>query len=266
MYNFYKMKNIKNIILVFLLLVNIGLYAEGIPARPYPPRLVNDFCKILSTDEAQQLENELVIFDDSTGVQVTVVTVEDFGEYTKAEYADILGEQWGVGRKKLNNGVIILIKPTGSKNEREVHIAVGYGLESVLPDAICKRIVENEFIPDFKNGNYYAGLTKGIKIIKELAQGEYPPEAYKKKTDKSPFMSLLPIIFIIIIFVLFSRSRNSGSTMGGAGSTIFWTSMMMGGGRSNNSGGGWGNFSGGGGSFGGFGGGSFGGGGAGGSW
>jgi len=260
-----KMKTIKSIILVFLLLLNIGIKAEGIPARPYPPKLVNDFCQILNASEQQLLESELVQFDDSTGVQITVVTVNDFDGYTKAEYADILGEQWGVGRKKLNNGVVILIKPTGGKNEREVHIAVGYGLESVLPDAICKRIVENEFIPDFKNSNYYSGLTKGIKIIKELAMGEYPPEAYKKKTDKSPFKSLLPIIIIIIIIVLFSRSRNSGSTMGGAGSTIFWTSMMMGG-RGGSSSGGWGNFSGGGGSFGGFGGGSFGGGGAGGSW
>jgi len=264
------MKYIKSLALIICLYATVVAYADGIPPRPYPPRLVNDFCKILSAGENQQLENELVKFDDSTGVQITVVSVNDFEGYTRAEYADMLGEKWGVGRKKLNNGVVILIKPTGGKNEREVHIAVGYGLESVLPDAICKRIVDNEMIPNFENGNYYEGLVKGVKIIRELALGEYPPEAYKKRTDKNPIMSFLPLLFFLVIFIFFAFARNSHSTMSGGSSgksALFWTILMMmgnrgGGGNS----GGWGNFSGGGGSFGGFGGGSFGGGGAGGSW
>lgn len=257
----------KHFLLLYLIVTSAFSFAGDIPQRPYPPRLVNDFSGILSQDEARRLETELVTFDDSTGVQITVVSVNDLGEYSPAEFADILGEQWGVGRKKLNNGVVILVKPTGGQNQRKAHIAVGYGLESVIPDAICKRIVENEMIPSFKENRYFEGLSKGIKIIKELALGEYPPEAYKKKTDKNPFLKFLPILIFIIIFVLLSRSGKSGTTLGGGGrSAVFWTMMtMMNSGRGS-SGGGWGGFSSGGGSFGGFGGGSFGGGGAGGSW
>jgi len=264
------MKRIKSCLIVFILLSTVAVYADVIPARPYPPRLVNDFCKVLNSGENQQLENQLVRFDDSTGVQITIVTVSDLGGYSRAEYADMLGEKWGVGRKKLNNGVVILIKPSGGKKEREVHIAVGYGLESVLPDAICERIVENEMIPSFEKGNYYLGLTKSIKIIRELALGEYPPEAYKKRTSKSSLMHFLPFIIFFIIFIVLSFAKSSNTTMGsGSGkSALFWTLLMMMGNRGGggNNSGGWGNFSGGGGSFGGFGGGSFGGGGAGGSW
>ena len=262
------MKYFRSFALIICLFASAFVNAQGIPARPYPPRLVNDFSNVLKSGENQQLENELVRFDDSTGVQITVVTVNDLSGYTRAEYADMLGEKWGVGRKKLNNGVVILIKPSGGKGEREAHIAVGYGLESVLPDAICKRIVENEMIPSFEKSNYYEGITKGVKIIRELALGEYPPDAYKKRTDKSSWTRFLPILFFLVIFVFLALSKNSHSTMGGGKSALFWTILMMLGNRGGDGGnsGGWGNFSGGGGSFGGFGGGSFGGGGAGGSW
>ncbi|OQA02015.1 MAG: hypothetical protein BWY70_00163 [Bacteroidetes bacterium ADurb.Bin408] len=256
----------KIVVQILLCFVPFLLLADIIPERPYPPRLVNDFSGILSMEEVRRLEAELITFDDSTGVQITVVTVNDLGDYAPAEYADILGEKWGVGRKKLNNGVVILIKPTGGQNQRKAHIAVGYGLESVLPDAICKRIVENEMIPSFRENHYYEGLVKGIKIIGELALGEYPPEAYKKKTDKSPFLKFLPVLIFIIIFILLSSAgRSGGTTLGGGGrSAVFWTMMtMMNSGRSGS--GGWGGSSSGGG-FGGFGCGSFGGGGAGGSW
>ncbi len=259
------MRYYKAIHIIILVLYTCHIYSQDIPSRPYPPRLLNDFSGILNANEQQQLERQLVAFDDSTGVQITIVTVNDFGGYTRAEYADILGEQWGVGRKTLNNGVVVLIKPTGSENEREAHIAVGYGLESVLPDAICKRIVENEMIPEFKNNRYFEGLVKGIKIIKELALGEYPPEAYIKKTDKNSFLSFLPILIFIFIYILLSASRNSRSTMGSK-NAILWTLLMMMSNRGGGNSGGWGNFSGGSGSFGGFGGGSFGGGGAGGKW
>jgi len=260
------MKPFRTIILGLLILTSATLFADVIPERPYPPKLVNDFSGILSGDEIRQLETDLVAFDDSTGVQITIVTIDDFGGYTAAEFADILGEKWGVGRKKLNNGVVILIKPTGGQNQRKAHIAVGYGLESVLPDAICKRIVENEMIPLFKELQYFEGLNNGITVIKELALGEYPPEAYKKKTDKSPFLKFLPVLIFIIIFILLSRSGKSGSTLGGGGkSAVFWTMMTMMNSRGGSSGG-WGGGSSGGGGFGGFGGGSFGGGGAGGSW
>ena len=112
-----------------------------IPQRPSPPCLVNDLANVFSEEQRQELEQELVAFNDSTSNQIVIVTVNDLAGYDKMTFAQQIGETWGVGQKKQDNGIVILLKP---KNETkgEVFIAAGYGLEGALPDAICKRIVE----------------------------------------------------------------------------------------------------------------------------
>lgn len=266
---------IKKVILYLVLLVSVfsfitkSINAQEIPAKPNPPRLVNDFANILSSEELNALENKLVTFNDSTSTQVVIVTIADLGGYDKAQFTTALGEKWGVGQKGKNNGIIILVKPTGNKGQRKAHIAVGYGLESVIPDAIAKRIIQNEMIPEFEKGNYYGGLDKATTIIIGLAKGEFTAENYKKKTQSkggSIFAILFPIIIIIIVIII-SRKKGGGSkTIGGSSLPWFAALMLMNSGRGSS--GSWGGFSGGssGGGFGGFGGGGFGGGGAGGSW
>jgi uncharacterized protein len=254
-------------------------YSQGIPERPQPPRLVNDFAGLLQPGEINALENKLVSFNDSTSNQIAIVIVDSLYGYDPQSLAYEIGEKWGVGQKGFNNGVVVLLKPKKGNTRGEVFIATGYGLEPVIGDAISERIIQNEMFPEFKNNNYYLGLDKATTVLMSLAAKEFSKAQYKKKTGGSLTGTLIPIIIIVIAFLLMRGSRSRSTYNVGKSSLPFWATMFMlgsmGQGRQHDGtwdnftsgGGGFGGFGGGGGGgFGGFGGGSFGGGGAGGSW
>ncbi len=255
---------IKLLFTICALLFTGVIHAQDIPARPVPPRLVNDYTNTLTPDQAATLESRLVAFADSTSTQVAVVIVATTGSYDVAEYGVKLGRDWGIGGKEFSNGVLLLI----AKNDRRVNIATGYGVEGALPDITSKHIIEELITPNFKGDDYYRGIYLGTDAIMKAVQGEYtaPPKTRSKGSSRMGFF-----IILIILFFLFS-GRGGGGKGGqfmsrrgsrGLAGPLIWGSLLGGGGG----GGGWG--SGGGGSsggFGGFGGGSFGGGGASGSW
>jgi uncharacterized protein len=249
------------------------IFSQNIPERPVPQRLVNDFAGILKAEEVNSLEQKLVAFSDSTSTQIAIVTVLSLDGYDKADYAQRLGEKWGVGQKGKNNGVLILIKPKTRGSDGQVQISTGYGVEGAIPDLLSGEIIDREILPSFRNGEYFEGLNKATNIMMSLARKEFSAAEYgqraKKGTGKNiPFGLVIFIVFIIIAMI----SRGSGGSNNrhiSTGGLPFWMLLgMMNSGRG--SGGSWGGFSGGGssggGGFGGFGGGSFGGGGAGGSW
>lgn len=256
------------IILIILVSHVTSSFAQDIPDRPDPPRLVNDFAGILNPTEVTRMESRLVKFNDSSSTQITIVTVKSLNGYDKNDFAQRLGQKWGVGQKGKNNGVVVLIKPKYSNEKGEAAIQTGYGLEGVLPDVTCKRIVENEMIPRFREGDYYAGINAAVNTIISISRNEFTAEQYNKRTQKKSGAIAVPILILIGIFIWVLASRKGN--MHSVGKSLpFWASMMMlsSMGRGS-SGGSWGSFSSGsgGGGFGGFGGGSFGGGGAGGSW
>ena len=226
--------------------------------------LVQDYANVLSESEEQSLRQQLIAFNDTVSNEILIVTVTDLCGYDKASYTYTLGEKWGVGKKGKDNGIVIMVKPKEVDGKGDAFIATGYGLEGVLPDAIAKRIVENEMIPAFKQKDYYGGIAKAAQISMEITAGEYTADEYNKISFKKilPFLFGL-LIMIIIIALQAGKVRSYANTNG----LTFWAawSLMSAASRSSH-GGSFGNFSSGGGSFGGFGGGSFGGGGAGGSW
>ena len=257
------MKKLVNI--CFLLLTVIyGVKAQDIPARPNPPRLVNDFANQLNPTEKAQLEQKLVAYNDSTSSQIVIVVVTTTGEYPIADYAFKIGREWGVGQKDKDNGIVVL----WAAKDRKIAISTGYGMEGVIPDAIAKRITSQVIAPEFKNKMYYQGLDKGIDAIFKYSTGEYKADP----SDKDDGGSMSPIFIVIIIFIIIlaiiSRNKgNRGSGGGGfgnfGGGPIIWpysTHSSTGSSSGNWGGGGWGGGDSGG--FGGFGGGSFGGGGA----
>jgi uncharacterized protein len=264
------MSRIKNILFIpVLLLWTLSLVAQDIPDRPVPPRLVNDFAGILTQDETAQLERKMVSFNDSTSTQVVVVIVKSLNGYDKNDFAQRLGQKWGVGQKGKNNGVVILVKPKYTTEKGEVAIQTGYGLEGVLPDITCKQIVDNEMIPKFAQGDYYGGISAGVSIVLSITKGEFTAGQYNKRAkQQKPYGILVPIIILMV--VVFWIRMNRGGTHSVGKNVPFWTSLFLLGSMGRGGSGSWGNFQsgdgGGGGGFGGFGGGSFGGGGAGGSW
>lgn len=271
-----KIKFFYRLILLFLIcsVYEPFAFTQNLPERPVPPRLVNDFAGMLNKDEVNSLENKLVAFNDSTSTQIAIVTVPSLQGYDKADFAQRLGEKWGIGKRQLNNGILILVKPKTPDSNGQVFIAQGYGLEGAIPDLTCSQIVEDEILPAFRNGDYYGGLSNAANTLMSLARGEYSAEEYGQKSKKSsgkgvPFGLIIFIIFIVIAMIS-GKSGGSNSKNISSGGLPFWVLLgMMNSGRGSHRGS-WGGFSGGGrgggGGFGGFGGGSFGGGGAGGSW
>ena len=246
-------------IILLLLVFILDVTGQEFPEKS--KKLVYDFADLLSNDEENNLEIKLEGYHDTTSTQIAIVTINSIGGYDVSDYAFKLGEKWGIGQKGKNNGILIII----TKQERDIFIATGYGIESNLPDALCRRIEENNIIPNFKERKFYEGLNEGTDAIFKALAGEFKAEKQKDFTaSKKPLSKILIIIIIIILILIIKRKGGNGPGMRGFGRGMYF-------------GGGWGGFSsggsswgsgsfGGGGGFGGFGGGSFGGGGAGGKW
>ena len=253
---------------LFLLGVMACGFAKGyIPPAPNPPRLVNDFSGVLTSAQVEDMEHRLVAFNDSTTNVICVVTVDNLGTYSAAQFAYEIGEQWGVRSKDKRNGVVILIKPRNSHGGGDVYISVGYDLEGAIPDAIAKRIIERKMIPELKEGNYAAALDSALAYILPLAAGEI--SARDLEEEREPdflavfiFFLLIALVIVLIVFSKKKNTPNGSDPFGGTADRGFFGPYYTGG----YSGGfGGGRSSGGFGGFGGFGGsGGFGGGGAGG--
>lgn len=258
-------------ILLFLLFLLPGfVHADDFPERS--STLVTDFTNTLSAEEKGLLEQKLVTFNDSTSTQIAVVIMQSTGFYDISEYAVQLYNKWGIGQKDKNNGVLILI----AKEDRKVFICTGYGIEGVLPDALCKRVVDKDIVPNFKTGSYYDGIEAGTNTIMSIVKGEYTADSYMKrgKGGDSPGWFMIFLFFLIFFIIIFARVKYV-SRYARMNNLAFWAAWALLNAASRRNRGSWNNFSGGGGwggggfgggGFGGFGGGSSGGGGAGGSW
>jgi uncharacterized protein len=262
------MKHTLFLLIILMAMPFCRVMAEGgIPAAPDPPRLVNDLAGILQASQIDALEQKLVAFSDSTSTQIVVVTISSLDGYDISDFTQRLGQSWGVGMKKYNNGCVILVKPKSDNESGEADIEAGYGLEHLITDGNAWDIVNKEMIPYFKQNDYYGGINAGVDAVIKFTSGEYKSDSYGKGAASGNSIIGTIIIIIVIIIIISRLNRNNHRTIGrntGMG-PIFWPG---------NSGGQWGGFSGGsggfggggGGGFGGFGGGSFGGGGASGSW
>ncbi|HLP50429.1 MAG TPA: TPM domain-containing protein [Chitinophagales bacterium] len=235
-----------------------GAVAQNFPAQPNPPRLVNDFAGVLSATEQQSLERKLVAYDDSTSTQIAIVIIESLEGAEVGSYAAELGKKWGVGGKQNHNGVIILM----AKAERKITIRTGYGVEEKLGAIITDRIIKGTLVPNFKQGNFYAGFDEATDEIMGRLSGMYVGNK-KRDRDNIPVWVII-LILLITFFVLPLILRNKGGTTYSRRGLNTWGGGL--GGFGGFGGGGFGGGNSGGGGFGGFGGGDFSGGGSSGSW
>ena len=216
-----------------------------------------------------------------------MLTVASTQPETIEEYGIRVASAWKLGRKGVDDGVLLLI----AKDDRNMRIEVGYGLEGAIPDAVAKRVIAEIITPYFKQGDYFGGIQAGISRLIRLVEGEALPPPAARDASWSGIKDLLPVAFAVVVFgssflgAMFGRLLGA-SMAGGIVAIIFWASLgsilialfiglgvflfsiLLGGGRGGYGGyygGGGGGFSSGGGGFSG-GGGSFGGGGASGRW
>ncbi len=259
----------KIFLLSFFSLLFAFAFAQDFPEKP--STLVSDYAGVLSASQKQSLEQKLVAFSDSSSTQIAIAILKSVGEYDINEYALALGRKWGVGQNGKNNGIMIVV----AVGDRKISIQTGYGVEGALPDVYARRIIDNDIKPNFKAGDYYAGLDAGTTSIIKYTRGEYKNDNPKATARKGGSGSIILIIIIIVVVIIMMRKGGGGGgnqVIGGRGGSnaLFW-GMLLGssmGGRGGGFGGGGfgGGSSGGGGGFGGFGGGGFGGGGSSGSW
>src|SRR3984893_67468 len=167
----------KKLLITFFVFSFLFSKGQNIPPPPSPPRLVNDFAHVMTADQVNELEAKLVAYDDSTSIQIAVVTVPTTGDYAIEDYALKILRDWKVGNKKTNNGLVIL----AAIQDHKVFIATGYGMEGSVPDITAKEIVENEIVPNFKQQNYYRGFDVAVDAIIKASRGEYTaPSGYNQ--------------------------------------------------------------------------------------
>ena len=254
-----------SIIPLFLFLSFFSFASDDcIPEKPSPERLVNNLSKdapdFISEQEEQALEQKLENFSNETSNRIAIVIVDDLCGLDVNEFGTNLFNKWKIGGSKNNNGVLILIKPTGKEGQRKAYIVTGYGLEGIIPDITAKHIVSNEIIPRFKNKDFYGGLDAATDVLMSLAKKEFNYSDYEDQSNDNWLSILIPVIIIFLLFFFVIRNSRGYTSIGGR------RTYYGGGWGGGFGGGGFGGGSSGGGGFGGFGGGSSGGGGAGGSW
>src|SRR3989344_9429812 len=138
-----------------------------------PSGYVNDFANVLSDQAKQALESDLANLEKTTSNQIAVAIVPSMGGDYIENYAVKLFEEWGIGKRDRDNGILLLL----SIEERKMRIEVGYGLEGALPDSIAQSILDNKMTPRLKAGDYDGAVTAGAQAIEQATKGEYtaPP-------------------------------------------------------------------------------------------
>lgn len=264
--------------LVFALcLIPLMLVPRVAAAQPAPPELtapVNDFAHVIDAASAAELDRRIRALLAASGDVVVVATVPTFKPYADIrEYAGkmLLNNGRGVGAKGKDNGLLIVV----AVEDHRVDVEVGYALEEFITDGFAGETIRDVITPEFRSGNYGAGLLAGTsRIINRIAERrgvtlqDVPADpAPRRRTSGIPFGT---IIFWIILAIIFSRRGRGGRRrFWGGGPWSGWSSGVGPFGGGGGFGGGFGGFGGGGGGgggFGGFGGGRGGGGGASGGW
>lgn len=183
-----------------LLAISLGwslLVAAQIPVPPLTER-VTDQAALLSTEQKASLEQKLQTFEARKGSQLAVLIVPTTAPETIEQYALRVVEQWKLGRKKVDDGALMLIATT----DRALRIEVGYGLEGALNDATSKRIISEVMTPHFKAGDIYAGITAGVDQIIRVIDGEPLPESGRiAGRGWAELQQYVPIIFMLALVV-----------------------------------------------------------------
>lgn len=220
------MPSIRNFFFVVGFLL-CGIFLSAQSPLPELRQPLTDVTGTLSSQEAELINQQLLNINKNKGAQLAVVIINTTESETIEAYSLRLAEKWKLGRKGIDDGVLLLI----AKDDRSLHIEVGYGLEGVLNDAICKRIIDEIITPEFKNNNFYQGIQAGVNQITKIIDGETLPEPKPSMEEpQSIIVFLLIAIFAMIKFLrnIFGRLIAALIVGVGVGSIIwFWIAVML---------------------------------------
>ncbi|MGK2952442.1 MAG: TPM domain-containing protein, partial [Thiobacillus sp.] len=169
----------------FLLLL-CALSAWAQVAVPELSRRVTDLTATLSTDQVAALESRLAAFEAQQGSQIAVLILPTTQPEDIAQFGIRVADRWKIGRAKIDDGVILIV----AKDDRQLRLEVGYGLEGAIPDAIAKRVIAETITPYFKAGDLYGGIDAGVQQLMRLIEGEPlpSPSATEDSGNDGPFV------------------------------------------------------------------------------
>ncbi|MCE9597479.1 MAG: YgcG family protein [Spirochaetia bacterium] len=167
---------------------------------PELKRRVTDLTQTLSPEELSAIEGKLAALEKEKGSQAAVLILPTTGQETIEQYSIRVAEAWKIGRKGVDDGVILIV----AKDDRKLRIEVGYGLEGVLPDVICKRIIDEQIVPHFKANEFNLGINAGIDAIIQLINGEQLPAAVSSSGDLESmgWPATLGVVAFLSIFII----------------------------------------------------------------
>jgi len=201
----------------FVMAPALAYYNPGKPAG-----LVNDYAGMMSESEKQSLETKLVNFESQTSNEIAVVTIPSLDGDTIENFAVRLFEEWKIGKAKNDNGILLLI----AKEDRQMRIEVGYGLEGALTDAQSFWIIDGIMKPAFRQEKYYEGIDQAVDKIMAATQGEYIPESQASKPSGGfdwETIFWLGLFVVIWLASILGRSKSwwAGGVIGAIIGVIF---------------------------------------------
>jgi uncharacterized protein len=204
-----------------LALIGVAAAQIAIPPLKSP---VTDLTGTLDAQQRSALEQTILEFEKRKGAQIAVLMVPTTQPETVEQYAVRAQEAWQIGRKDIDDGVLLVI----GKDDRRLHIETGYGLEGALPDAIAKRIIDEDIVPRFRQNDFYGGIRAGIDRIMRIIEGEALPEPRARGAPQlSSYVDLiipgLVLVFVIggVLRAIFGRFLGSGIVGAVAGAAVW---------------------------------------------
>ncbi len=197
-----------------VLLAGVPLWAQPLVAVPPLTARVIDQTGTLSPGEQADLETRLAALEQRKGSQIAVLLVPTTSPEAIEQYALRVAEAWKLGRKEVDDGVLLLV----AKDDRAVRIEVGYGLEGAIPDATGKRVIDEYILPRFRAGDYPGGISAGVERLIGLVDGEALPQPQSSRAPDGGLENVLPIVFVISL-VLGSMLRRALGQLPGAAAT-----------------------------------------------
>ena len=186
----------QSLLIIFITALPFMGSAVSLPA---PQGFVNDFANIIVDEDEAVLEQSLVKFQQVIGHEIAVVTVTDLQDTDIELFAVELFQQWGIGKKGEDNGVLLLIAP----NERRMRIEVGYGLEPYITDSEASRIIRDVLTPAFRKGDFSGGIAQTVALLQEQARDlsvELPSDSQKKSGLLDAYFNALGIWGVVLPF------------------------------------------------------------------
>ncbi|WP_350282628.1 YgcG family protein [Nitrosomonas sp.] len=199
-------------LVLLLTLANSTLAEIAIPSLKSP---VTDLTGTLSSMEISRLEQQLADFEAKKGSQIALLIIPTTQPETIEQYSIRVAEAWKLGRKGIDDGVLLLV----AKNDRTLRIETGYGLEGVLPDALARRIIDEIIVPEFRRGHFSGGLHAGVEQIISIIEGETLPESEPTGGTNLAVENIIPLLFIALVLGRTLQSlfgRMAGATITGS--------------------------------------------------